>query len=529
MPGKLAPPQTKDAPSPGRPEHGISERGEAALRRQISVNRVEVDVKRQTSLNIGEGVKVVTLGERIDEMGFGPYQLQVFILSSGFIVAEGAEVAMAAGLVNVMAAEFDVVSTLGRAMLMTFTFIGFAVGTFVSGPVGDAFGRRLPMLVGYIGVITAAGITCLSVHVIAVYICRFLLGVFAGIGIPTACIAVSEVSPTKGRGMITAALGIAYILGELWAALGLCILMPDLEHGSWRWLLGWAVLPAVCLLLFGLWTPVSRYDTPFFLGSQGRNLDLVRALNLMATSNGKPELVLADDEVVECERPIALSMTEAAYALWKGHHLVPWVVMAVLSFAKDFAFYGTDVLWPQLWVRVPGTEALDPAEELLLTASLGVPGACLAMYLMSVLPRRTAVASCASICAVAVLCLMALASGGAVGYLGVGLFKLCFPTWQMVTMLLPSELFGTQIRAWAFASSAFFGRIATILSPVVVELGQRAFILALAFMGFVAASAVLLLPETKDCELSNVGSEGLDAGAKGGAMYGATTYAAKSI
>lgn len=444
----------------------------------------------------------VLLADKIDELGFGAYQFQVWILSSGFIIAEGAEVQMAAGLVNAMRIEFDVTTHLGTAMLMTWTFIGFGVGTFVSGPLGDNFGRRFPMLLGYMGVVFTAALTIsLPLTQNLLYTLRFVLGFFAGIGIPNACISISEVMPTMLRGRATASLGIAYVIGEMWAALGLMVLMPDLVNGSWRLLVVWAAVPAICLLMFATVSPAIHYDTPFFLGCKGRTKELHKLLNLVADMNDVPHLKLGKEDFVVCQVPKPISLSDALPTLCRPDLIICFLVTCYMMFSKDFAYFGTDVFWPQIWANV--ASHFTPAQSLMCTASLGIPGVFMAAILMKHFPRILCVSVCATLCSICVVLLRGLEDTpqSLSAFVGVAVFKLLFPTWQMTTMLLPSELFGTQIRSWAFSLAACFGRIACILSPLAVELGTNGFTGILATLGLGVALLVHMLPETKDCEL----------------------------
>merc|ERR1719482_1661176 len=109
------------------------------------------------------------------------------------------------------------------------------------------------------------------------------------------------------------------------------------------------------------------------------------------------------------------------------------------------------------------------------TALLGIPGVILATILMNHVSRRAGVVLAGCVCALCAGLLKGLSTGQSSALLGVVGFKLFFPTWQMTTMLLPSELFGTQIRSWAFSSTACFGRFATIVCPMAVALGPNAF------------------------------------------------------
>jgi len=445
--------------------------------------------------------KEVELRDRIDDLGFGWYQIQVWVLSAGFVFAEGSEIQMASGLVNAMSYEFDLVTHNARAMLMTWTFTGFCIGTMSSGPLGDNLGRRVPMALGYSGVLLTACCTILVSNLQLLYIFRFVLGFFAGIGIPNAFIAVAEVTPSRLRGRATAAFGMAYVLGEMWAASGMLMLMPDLVHGSWRALIAWAMIPASCLLLMGMISSVSRFDTPFYLGCHGRTSELRQVLDLIAEINSQPDLKLRDEEVVICEVPNKIPVSEILPTLMKAPIINNVSIMAYMMFAKDFAFYGSDVFWPQIWVLVPTTGTTTEATHLMYTTMLGIPGVLLAVALMHVVNRRMGVLVCATVCSVCMLSLRGLEYGKNSAFLGVLLFKLCFPTWQMTTMVLPSELFGTQIRSWAFSFASSVGRLATIASPFAVELGTDEFTGILAGLALGAAMMVLLLPETKDCVL----------------------------
>lgn len=475
---------------------------QATFSRQTSGKPVRVLKKLQTVLDIGDGEEHVTLGDRIDEIGFGLYQVHVFVLCSGFVAAEAAELTMAAGLVRAICAEFGVTGV-GKSMLMTFTFLGFAFGTCISGPLGDAMGRRLPMLIGYLGILLSTVLTCLCTHIATVIACRFLLGIFIGIGLSICGVAMMEVVAPTHRGPIMAMMAVPGVIGEIWVEVGLCLFMPDLHEGSWRWLLGWAAVPAVVYVLFGLLSPVAKYDTPFWLGTGGHQLDLIRMLNLMAVCNGRPDLHLEDMDVVEMDDPATLTMGEAWHMIMTPPRLHQCLLMAVLCFAKDFALFGTTVFWFHLWVHVPGADVLQPSVKLLVTSMLGLPGCFLAWGLIWALPRRVAVSGSACCCGIAMLLLPFIESGSAIGYLSVGLFKLFFPTWQVLASLLPSEVFGTEIRGLAFATVSFFGRAATILSPLAVALGTHTFIVTLTVLSFMAGGSVLPLPETKDCELTN--------------------------
>mmetsp|Transcript_27239 Transcript_27239/g.47671 ORF Transcript_27239/g.47671 Transcript_27239/m.47671 type:complete len:522 (-) Transcript_27239:104-1669(-) len=460
-------------------------------------------MKRQTSIKWADGHEE-TLGSRIDLIGFGWYQIQSYVLSCGFVVAEGAGLAMTAGISHAVGAHFHIKTELGRAFLMTCTFSGLAFGTLLAGPSGDFLGRRWTMLIGYSGILVVAAFTFTSQALETVYCLNFMLGTFAGIGIPIAFITISEVTPKDLRGIGTAATGVAFALGELWTACGLRLLNPDLQEGPWRHLVLWAAAPAAVLIILGTISPVTRYDTAHWLGIKGYESDMIEAVNLMARMNGCPLAQLNADHHLQVETNTASKSTvEALGALTKAPLRVYTVVLGLVFFVKDFAFYGSGVFWPLAWSRFKGTESIFPATELILTATLGIPGFGMAMYLMYELPRRQALAGAAILCCIACFALRLLEAGSTIGLIGVVMFKLFFPTWQMVTMLLPSEIFPLQIKGCGYSIVAFCGRLATILAPTVVGHSHGLFLGMTATLAGMIAMLVFSLPETKDCAIVN--------------------------
>jgi len=443
-----------------------------------------------------------TVSERISKIGFGWYQVQCFVLCCGFIVAEAAELSMASGVVRCVGAEFAVATEFGLSSLMTATFAGLAAGTLMAGFLGDRFGRRVPMLCSSAGIPCTALLTSLAPNLLSVYALRFALGSFAGLGIPVAFVILSEVTPKQLRGVSVAAMGFAWCIGEFYAAAGLLLLAPDLQSGPWRRLVLWAACPALKLLVCGLLSPVTRYDTAHWLGVQGRIDEMVGAINTMARLNGREELGIKECRNLTVKAKAAtLDHTQALAELGRAPLLVCTLAQCLLCFAKDFALYGSAVLWPLAWAHVRERGHLEPAAELMATALLGVPGVFLAMGVMHMLPRRCALAGAAVLCALACRALMSLECGSPVGLVGVAVFKLSFPTWQMVTMLLPAEVFPTQIKSCGYSMVALFGRLATVVAPAIVGLSHEGFLASTATLALLASIAVYLLPETRAAEL----------------------------
>lgn len=444
----------------------------------------------------------ITISGRLNDIGVGCYQVQVCILAAGFVFAEISVISMFSGTVSAISTEYQLFSTSSQSMLTTCTFIGMCFGTVASGPLGDTFGRRCPLLIAYLGIVCCSVALSLAEALWCIYALRAACGCFAGLGLPTALITISEVMPTDSRAICMAAVGFAWCFGDMTAALILNIEMPDLITGNWRISTLFSAIPAACLLIFSAFSPVSRVDTPHFLASKRRAGEALRALGLVAELNRMPALKPTGLEVLVVESPEkCLTFVQACPLILKPPMLTSTVVLAVIQVTKDFGLYGMNVFWPLAWALVDLPGAMDSSTELLFTALTALPGVGLSMYIMSRGHRRHTLFAAAISCAAAYFILHALLKSQQVGLLGVCVHKLVFPTQQMITLLYPSEIYPTPVRCWGFSVVAAFGRLGCILAPTMVIYSPTFFLNSGAILSIASAACVLLLPETKDCDL----------------------------
>ncbi|CAJ1412264.1 unnamed protein product [Effrenium voratum] len=402
--------------------------------------------------------------------------------------------------------EHKVKGDLAQEAQMLATYLGFALGTLSSGSLGDWAGRRLPILLAYCGMTVSALGLFLTRSYLALC-CGFgCFGLFAGLGIPAAFIAVAEVSPSRLRGVLNATMALAFCSGEVWSALGFRLLLPDLVGKSWQSMLLWITIPPVLLLVFAFLSPVSRHDTPYFLAARGQE-DLREGMELMARMNGRSVQGLSDLVPHHGTQEKAITITEALKTLTSREHMLSVLALSVMFFVKDLAFYGMGAFWPLAWRRTSILGEAKAATELLCTAALGLPGVVVAMLLTFSLPRRAAYSMAATICAAGVYAVHGiLDKETAIGVTGVVLYKVFYPTAQMTTFLLPSEVFSTQIRVWSMSIISFCGRMAPLVVPFVMHSSQRLFLfLTMSFFLLASLLVFLFLPETKDQELRSNG------------------------
>jgi len=467
------------------------------------------------------GASAPTAADKINEVGFGLYQVHVFILCAGAAIAEVNGLQTAAGLTSAVVQEYKLKTDMAQEAQMLSTYVGFALGTLSSGSAGDVFGRRLPVLLAYSGMLMSALGLFLTASYTALCIGFCAFGFFGGLGIPAAFIALAEVCPTRLRGVFNAAMAVAFCCGEVWSALGFRLLLPELIGPGWKFMLLWIGLPPLVLLCLGFLSPVARFDTPHFLSARGRRQELREAMQLMAAMNHRE--VSVSELASSSEDSEVLGISEALASLATRKQSWGVLALSVMFFVKDLAFYGMGNFWPLAWRKTQSLAGASPATELLATAALGVPGVAVAMLLIFSLPRRVAFAAAAVLCSFGVYAVHGILDKDmSLGLTGVVFFKLFYPTAQMTTFLLPSEVFTTQIRVWSMSIIAFCGRMAPLAVPLLIHSSTRLFLYLTMGLLLLASVLVWSLPETKDAEL--IETHGRPLVSKDSTSYGAAAH-----
>jgi len=441
-----------------------------------------------------------TVGRQIDEIGFGWYQVQAFIFCAGAIWCEGTNLSSVAGVKEPIYTEFGITSDLGQSALVTILYVGFGIGTGLSGTLGDTKGRRAPMILGFIGM----GLTQMLLYVMpylpGIYFLIFVLGFCAGFPIPAAVTMMGEVVPNSSRGITVAALCLGFSMGELTSAVGLRLFVPDLLIGTWRYQLLWAAIPSVFLLLLGLFCSATRYDSPHFLAAHNQQGELREALNLIAEMNGRSDLII-ESELPSGKGESDVTFAEVRGLLFRGQMGMNTFVLIVLFFTFNWGYYGTIDFWPLGWqgMRLVG---VTKATEMIYTALVGFIGVPVAMFIMSQVHRRPGLCLSASFCFAASICLKGLLVNSIVeGWIGVFMFKIFWMTFQMTNYILPNEIYPTRISVWGWSIVCFFGRIGCVTAPIMISFSLNGFLVALAALLFVSAAMVWLIPETFDVDL----------------------------
>jgi MFS family permease len=128
--------------------------------------------------------------------------------------------------------------------LMTSVFlIGWGVGGFIFGMVGDRLGRARTMAVTILIYATFTGLTGLTHTPLGYGVCRFMAALGVGGEFAAGAALVAEVFPNRSRAMALGTLQALSAVGNMMAALIFHSLSE--VHNSWRWAYAIGAIPAI--------------------------------------------------------------------------------------------------------------------------------------------------------------------------------------------------------------------------------------------------------------------------------------------
>eukprot|EP00746_Dinoflagellata_sp_MGD_P003378 gnl/MRDRNA2_/MRDRNA2_106570_c0_seq1.p1 gnl/MRDRNA2_/MRDRNA2_106570_c0~~gnl/MRDRNA2_/MRDRNA2_106570_c0_seq1.p1 ORF type:complete len:456 (-),score=57.48 gnl/MRDRNA2_/MRDRNA2_106570_c0_seq1:56-1423(-) len=401
------------------------------------------------------------------------------ILCILFTIAEGATITLATSVVPTLT-EDDFVSSatsttanlqklaeVWKGSLAALIFVGYAVGTCISGCLSDHSGRRPTILVSY-GCMVLVGIFAATVPMTipTLSVLRFLTGLVCGLGAPASMVLLSEAMPAPQRSKMMCLQGICYVFGEMFCCIGLMFFMPSLQPSVWWVAMSfWITAPPAVLLLFSC--PCLQESQRWLICEEDRK-------------------------------------TESQWMQSKEF----WMTALPLSLALlagNMSTLGLSYVWPELFRGVTAGGNLMPAARLLIMKAMGIPAMLLGYIILSwnAIGHRQSLLLASF--PMAIFTVMALTgSTETLRCLIFGMISTSASTvYFTILCIFTTEAFPTEIRAGAVGVCFAVGRIGAITSPPMYDFfGKKYFSALLAVAVLSSGMAVQAVPhETKGVDL----------------------------
>ena len=424
----------------------------------------------------------LTRTQRLDRLPVTPKHKRLLFGSGIGWALDAMDIGLVSFIIAALAVHWDLDKST-TSWIASVGFIGMAVGASLAGLLADKIGRRQVFAATLLLYGLATGTSALVTSVGALMVLRFIVGLGLGGELPVASTLVSEFSPRRVRGRMVVILEAFWALGWILAALIGTFVVAGSNNG-WRYGLALGALPA----LYALYVRLGLPESVRFLESKGRHEEaeaIVRSFEAEATH--------VEPVVEEVAQPIeggiwgpALRRRTAAF----------WTVW----FCVSLAYYGAFIWIPSLLVEQGFTLVRSFAFTLIITLAQ-LPGYAAAAWLIEVWGRRVTLSAFLAGSAVSAL-LYGLASAEwqiiAAGCL-LSFFNL--GAWGALYAIGP-ELYPTEIRATGTGAGAAFGRVGSIIAPLLVPPvlafgGQIAVFGVFAVAFGLACAAAFSLPEQK--------------------------------
>ncbi|QRP97851.1 MFS transporter [Corynebacterium sp. FDAARGOS 1242] len=435
----------------------------------------------------------VSRTERLDRLPVTSKHKRLLIGSGIGWALDAMDVGLISFIMAALAVHWGITPT-ESSWLASVGFIGMALGATFGGLLADKFGRRHIFALTLLVYGLATGASALATGLVALLILRFFIGLGLGAELPVASTLISEFAPLKVRGRLVVLLEAFWAVGWILAAV-IGTFVVGASQSGWRWALALGMVPAAYALVVRLKLP----ESVRFLETQGRHEE---AEKVVASFESE-----VDDADIDRSTPAPTYSEEdiTATSIWsqslRGRTLALWTIW----FCVNLSYYGAFIWIPSLLVA-DGFSLVKSFSFTLIITLAQLPGYAAAAWLIEVWGRRSTLATflvgsalSAGLYGFAGSEAMIILAGCLLSFFNLG-------AWGALYAIGP-ELYPTALRGRGTGAAAGFGRLASILAPLIVPpliatagAGWLFVLFAAAFA--IAALAALSLPELKGTALA---------------------------
>lgn len=427
----------------------------------------------------------VSRNERLDRLPVTGKHKRLLVGSGIGWALDAMDVGLVSFIIAALAVHWDLDKST-TSWIASIGFIGMAIGASLGGLLADKIGRRQVFAATLLLYGLATGASALAWSVGALMVFRFLVGLGLGSELPVASTLVSEFSPRKVRGRMVVLLEAFWAVGWIMAAVIGTFVVSQGENG-WRWGFALGAVPA----LYAIYVRLGLPESVRYLESVGRHEE---AEAIVQSFEAEADPALIDHS------PAPAAAETARGGIWGPDMRRRTAAFWAVWFGVSLSYYGAFIWIPSLLVDQGFTLVRSFTFTLIITVAQ-LPGYAAAAWLIEVWGRRiTLSAFLAGSALAAVLYGFAaapwqiIAAGCLLSFFNLG-------AWGALYAIGP-ELYPTSIRATGTGAGAAFGRIGSIIAPLIVPpvlaFGGPAAVFGVFAAAFaLACIAALTLPEQR--------------------------------
>lgn len=432
--------------------------------------------------------RTVSRTERLDRLPVTPKHKRLLFGSGIGWALDAMDVGLISFIMAALAVHWGITPT-ESSWLASVGFIGMALGATFGGLLADKFGRRHIFALTLLVYGLATGASSLATSLTLLIILRFFIGLGLGAELPVASTLISEFAPLKVRGRMVVLLEAFWAVGWILAAV-LGTFVVGASPSGWRWALALGMVPALYALFVRLHLP----ESVRFLESQGRHEEAEEVVASFEAEVDEADIDRTTSAPTYSEEDVT------ATSIWSKSLRGRTVALWAIWFCVNLSYYGAFIWIPSLLVA-DGFSLVKSFSFTLIITLAQLPGYAAAAWLIEVWGRRSTLATFLVGSALAAGLYGMAGSEATIILAGCLLSFFNLGAWGALYAIGP-ELYPTALRGRGTGAAAGFGRLASILAPLIVPplvaaggVGWLFVLFAAAFA--IAALAALCLPELK--------------------------------
>ncbi len=273
----------------------------------------------------------------LDTAPLNRHHVKMLLLAAGGTFLDGFDISIMSFAILLIIPQFHP-TAFETGLIGAAVVIGSGAGSVVAGYLSDKIGRRLLFLLDFVLFIVFAGLSALSQNMGELILLRFFVGVGIGIDYPVSTALLSEIAPTKRRGLLLGLWINGFNVGAM-VSLAVGALLYHVGPDAWRWMLAMEIIPAVLVLIGRRGVPESTR----WLMSRGRYTEAETGLAKLGLSGYNP-----DNLSVEPLTNVTTNRQPSYRTLLGGKYRRAAVFMALYFFFFQFAFFGFNVFGPYM-------------------------------------------------------------------------------------------------------------------------------------------------------------------------------------
>jgi putative MFS transporter len=398
----------------------------------------------------------VNAGARLDRLPISSFHYRIFWLVGAGMFFDGYDLYVAASvLASTTQTKF---STLPQNLqFISLTFVGMTIGSFVTGFVGDKYGRRFTYQINLLIFGLASFAAAFAQDMNQLIACRFVQGLGLGAEIVVGYSTLTEFVPPQSRGRWLSFMAFLVVAGfPVTSILGFLIIP------TWGWRPMFIIAGIGSLIVWYLRKNLP--ESPRWLEAQGRTAE---AEALMESIEKE---VQATSGPLPAPRPAVATPQLTAAAIFKPPILQRLLVGCWVLITINTLIFGFVIFLPQFFLR-QGLTITNSLGYTVVLAAASLVGCAFGAVLSDYIGRRWSIigASFLTIAAGWVYSHFNAASDPVI-VLSVGAILIVAIYIQTAILfgVYTPELFPTEIRLRANGICNTLGRGATVVSPFVV-------------------------------------------------------------